>query len=45
MIIENKEFEIREEYNVNKYNNTLQIRLKGINNITDISYKLYVLWM
>ena len=33
MIIDNKEYEITEKYNVSNYNkNKLQIKLKGINN-------------
>ena len=38
MIIDNKEIEITEKYYVNKNNNNkLNIILKGINNITDMS--------
>ena len=42
MIINNKEYEITKEYKVktNK-NNKLQIKLKGINNITNMSYMFY----
>ena len=39
MIIENKEYEIKEKYNVKNYNNNiLKIKLEGINNIKDMSY-------
>ena len=39
MIIDNKEYEIKEKYNVKNYNNNiLEIKLKGINNITDMRY-------
>ena len=39
MIIDNKEYEITEKYYVNNYNNNiLQIKLKGINNVTDMRY-------
>jgi len=39
MIIDNKETEIAEEYNFNNYNNNiLKIILKGINNVTNMSY-------
>ena len=39
MIIDNKEYEITEKYNFQKYNNNnLKIKLKGINNVTDMSY-------
>ena len=39
LIIDNKEYEITEEYNIKGYkNNILNIKLEGINNITDISY-------
>ena len=39
MVIDNKEYELAEEYNVkNNNNNKLNIKLKGINNITDMSY-------
>ena len=42
MIIDNKEYEITEKYNIENYNNDkLNIKLKGINNITDISYMFY----
>ena len=37
MIIDNKEIEITEKYYVNNNNNKLNIKLKGINNIIDIS--------
>ena len=38
MIIDNKEYEIREKYNIENYNNNeLNIKLKGINNITNMS--------
>ena len=41
MIIDNKEYEITEEYNIknnNNNNNKLKIILKGIDNVTDMSY-------
>ena len=39
MIIDNKKYEITEYFNISKYNNNkLEIKLKGINNITDMSY-------
>ena len=39
MIIDNKEYVIKEEYNVKSYKNKiLKTKLKGINNITDMSY-------
>ena len=38
MIIDNKEYEITEKYNIENYNNNkLNIKLKGINNVTDMS--------
>ena len=36
MIIENKEYEISEKFNIKNYNK-LEIKLKGINNVNDIS--------
>ena len=42
MIIENKEYEIAEKYNVNNNNNNkLNIILKGINNVTDMGRMFY----
>ena len=39
MIINNKEYEIREKYYINNNNDDkLNIKLKGINNVTDMSY-------
>ena len=39
MIIDNEEYEITEIYNVKNYKNKkLQIKLKGIDNVTDMSY-------
>ena len=39
MIIDNKEYEITEQYNIENYiNNELKIKLKGINNIIDLSH-------
>ena len=40
MIIDNKEYEITEEYYIenNNNNNKLKIKLKGIDNVTDMSY-------
>jgi len=39
LIIDNKEYEITEEYNIKQYkNNKLKIKLEGINNITDMSF-------
>ena len=40
MIIDNKEYEITAKYYVNN-NNELKIKLKGINNVTDMSYMFY----
>jgi len=38
MIIENREYEIAKKYNINNYNkNILQIKLKGIKNVKDMS--------
>ena len=42
MIIDNKEYEIESFYDVRNYkNNILKIKLKGINNITNMSYMFY----
>ena len=42
MIIDNKEYEIREKYNVkNNNNNILKIKLIGINNIIDMGDMFY----
>ena len=42
MIIGNKEYEITEKYNIKNINNDiLIIKLKGINNITNMSYMFY----
>ena len=42
MIIDNKEYKIKEKYNIKNYhNNILKIKLKGINNITNMSYMFY----
>ena len=43
MIIDNKEYEIEEQYNniENCNNNELKIKLKGINNVTNMSYMFY----
>ena len=39
MIIDNKEYEIKEKYNINNYNNNiLKIKLNGINNVLNMSY-------
>ena len=39
MIIDNKEYEIADKYNIKNYNNNkLSIKLKGIDNVTNISY-------
>jgi len=39
MIIDNKEYEICQKYNIKGYNkNKLEIKLKGIDNINNISY-------
>ena len=43
MIIDNKEYEISkyyEVYEVNNNNNKFNIKLKGINNVTDMSFML-----
>ena len=40
--IDNKEHKITEEYNIANYNkNKLEIKLKGINNVTDMSGMFY----
>ena len=42
MIIDNKEYEITEKYNIkNNNNNKLKIILKGINNVTNINDMFY----
>ena len=42
MIIDNEEYEIKEKFNIKNYNNNiLKIKLKGINNITNMSYMFY----
>ena len=42
IIIDNKEYKITEQYNIENYiNNELKIKLKGINNITDMSNMFY----
>ena len=39
MIIDNKEYKITEKYNISNYNNNkLEIKLKGIDNVTNMSY-------
>jgi len=39
MIIDNKEYEICKQYNIKNYNkNKLEIKLKGVDNIKDMSY-------
>ena len=39
MIIDNEEYEITEKYNVKSNNNNkLKVKLKGINNVTNMSY-------
>ena len=39
IIIDNKEYEIIDKYNIKSYNNNkLNIKLKGIHNITNMSY-------
>ena len=38
MVIDNKEYEINERFYDKNNNNILKIKLRGINNITDISY-------
>jgi len=44
MIIDNKEYEISERYNIKNYNkNKLEIKLKGIKYINDMSYIFF--WM
>ena len=43
MIINNEEYEIKEKFNIKNYNNNiLKIKLKGINNITNMSYMFYL---
>ena len=42
MIIDNKEYELMSEYNIENYKkNRLEIKLKVINNIIDMSYMFY----
>ena len=44
MIIDNKEYEITKEYNIENYknnNNKLKIILKGIDNVKDMRYMFY----
>ena len=42
MIIDNKKYEITEYFNISKYNNNkLKIKLKGVNNITNMSYMFW----
>ena len=43
MIIDNKEYEIAKEYNINKNNNNnkLKIILKGIDNVTNMNEMFY----
>ena len=39
MIIDNKEYKLTQKYNVEKYNNDkIKIKLKGIDNVTNMSY-------
>ena len=38
MIIDNKKYEITEKYNIKNNNNKLIIKLKGICNVTNMSY-------
>jgi len=39
MIIDDEEYEIKEKYNIKKFNkNKLKIKFKGIDNVTDMSY-------
>ena len=42
MIIDDKEHEISEKFNITNFNNNiLEIKLKGIDNVTDMSYMFY----
>ena len=42
MIIDDKEYEISEKYNIENYNdNILEIKLKLIENVTNMSYMFY----
>ena len=42
MIIDNKEYEIQEYFDIESNNNNiLNLKLKGINNITNMSYMFY----
>ena len=42
MIIDNKEYKITDKYNIENYNNNkLNIKLKGINNVTNMSDMFY----
>ena len=43
MIMDNKEYEITENFNAKNYNNSkLKIKLKGINNVINLSYMFYI---
>ena len=37
MIIDNKEYEITEKYNIKSNNNILRIKLKGFDKVTNMS--------
>ena len=42
MIIDNKEYELAEKYNIENYNNNkLEIKLKGNNDVTNLRSMLY----
>jgi len=46
MIIDNKEYEITDRYNIENFNNNeLKIKLKEINNVTDMSYMFYCCYL
>ena len=39
MIIDNKEYELKDKFNIKNYNNRiLKIKLKGIDNVTNMSW-------
>ena len=42
MVIDNKEYTIKSKYNITKYNkNKLEIKLKGIDSVTNLSWMFY----
>ena len=42
MIIDNEEYQLKEKYNIKSFNNNkMKIKLKGINNVTDMSFMFH----